>query len=157
MVKQTNSPNSKYYVWRPQPIIAVKVIGVAMYRGRLLAAEIYNDAGKLKGVRPLGGHIEFGETREAALRREFREELDTEIEITGSWRMFENLYEHEQHVGHEYILSVGVGFANRTLYKEDTVAFSEDSGQEVRARWVPVSDLKQGVVALFPPKLIDYL
>jgi len=74
--------------WRPAQNIPVKVIGLALHKGRLLAAEIYNDDGEVKGIRPLGGHIEFGETREVALRREFQEELGTEIEITGAWRMF---------------------------------------------------------------------
>ena len=72
-----NNPPTTH--WRPQQNIQTKVIAICINRRRLLAAEVYNDAGEIKGVRPLGGHVEFGETREQALVREFREELGTEI------------------------------------------------------------------------------
>lgn len=128
-----------------------------MHRGQLLAAEVYNDAQELIGIRPLGGRIEFGETREAALRREFQEELETEIDITSSWRMFENLYEHEGSIGHEYILCASVGLLNTNLYQQEQVVFSEDSGDEVQARWFSVKECKRGDIAVFPEGLSDLL
>ena len=144
-------------VWRPTQNIIVKVLGLAMNRGNLLAMEVYNDAGELKGIRPLGGHIEFGETREIALKREFQEELGTDIDITGSWRMFENLYEHEGAVGHEYLLCVGVGLHDTSLYTQERMVFSEDSGVESVARWFSIKEIKMGVFDLFPDNLIDIL
>lgn len=144
-------------VWRPQQSILVKVIGLVQHRGTLLAAEVLNDAGEVKGVRPIGGHVEFGETKEAALHREFLEELNTEIDITSSWRMFENLYTHEGLIGHEIILCASVGLVNTALYDEDRLVFSEDSGDEVTARWFSVKDCKRGDVKLFPDGLIDIL
>jgi 8-oxo-dGTP pyrophosphatase MutT (NUDIX family) len=68
--------------WRPHPHIRVVAIGLHWRDGRLLAAEVRDDAGRLKGVRPLGGEIEFGESWRAALVREFHEELDIDITIT---------------------------------------------------------------------------
>jgi len=144
-------------VWRPSQEILVKVIGIAMHRGKLLAAEIYNDNGDLKGIRPLGGRIEFGESRDAALRREFMEELGTEIDITSAWRMFENLYDHEGHRGHEVLLCASVGFHDESLYRQERVVFSEDSGNESIARWFSVQDCKQGTISLFPDGLVDIL
>jgi len=144
-------------VWRPVQTITVKVIGLAIHEGRLLAAEVYNDKGDVKGVRPLGGHIEFGETRELALQREFIEELDTEIQITGVWRMFENLYEHEGLVGHEYVHCASVNLLDLSLYNKDRIVFCEDSGAECIARWFSVSGCKDGEVALFPTGLVDIL
>jgi len=144
-------------VWRPANTILVKVIGLALYQGRLLAAEVYNDAGDVIGVRPLGGHIEFGESREVALRREFQEELGTDIDIGGSWNMFENLYEHEGELGHEYILCTSVGLLDESLYTKDRMVFSEDSGEECIARWFSVKDCKRGDIALFPGGLVDIL
>jgi len=144
-------------VWRPSQSIQVKVIGVATFRGRLLAFEVYNDDGSVKGIRPLGGHVEFGETREAALRREFMEELGVDIEITSSWRMFENLYDHEGVVGHEIILSASIGLLDDSIYAKDRIVFSEDSGAESIARWYSVKECKRGEIALFPDGLIDIL
>jgi len=143
--------------WRPAKTIAVKVIGLALHKGCLLAAEIYDDKGNIKGVRPLGGHIEFGETRKLALRREFVEELDTQIEITGSWHVFENLYEHEGVVGHEYIHCAAIGLLDASLYEQERIVFCEDSGAECIARWFSVDDCKRGEIALFPTGLVDIL
>ena len=59
--------------WRPQSIIRLKSLGLNWRAGKVLAAEIYDDAGRIKGVRPLGGSVEFGETVETALIRELNE------------------------------------------------------------------------------------
>ena len=67
--------------WRPHPRIRVVAIGLHWRDGRLLAAEVRDDAGRLKGVRPLGGEIEFGESWQAALVRKFHEELGIGISI----------------------------------------------------------------------------
>ena len=144
-------------VWRPSQSILVKVIGLVLHKGHLLAAEIYDDEGAVKGIRPLGGRVEFGETREVALRREFLEELGTEINITGSWRMFENLYGHHGEVGHEIIMCASVGLLDTTIYSQDRMVFSEDSGAETIARWFSVKECKRGEVALFPDGLVDIL
>ena len=62
-------------VWQPPQTVGIKVLGLAWKDGHLLAGEVEDSLGRVTGVRPLGGSIEFGEAREAALEREFREEL----------------------------------------------------------------------------------
>ena len=57
--------------WRPHSNIRGVAIGLHWRNDRLLAAEVRDDAGRIKGVRPLGGEIEFGESWQAALTREF--------------------------------------------------------------------------------------
>jgi len=143
--------------WRPLQQIQTKVIGICINRRRLLAAEIYNDAGEVKGVRPLGGHVEFGESREQALHREFREELGTEIVTAGAWRTFENMFDHEGVLGHEYIHAISVALVDKSLYAEPLMVFSEDSGTEVKARWYNLKDLRSGMVPVFPDGLADSL
>jgi hypothetical protein len=49
-------------IWRPSQNIRVIAIGLNWRGDRLLAVEVLNDEAKLKGVRPLGGGVEFGET-----------------------------------------------------------------------------------------------
>ncbi len=139
--------------WRPQKAIQVKVIGVCINRKQLLAMEVLNDQGELKGVRPLGGHVEFGETREVALKREFLEELGTEVVMSGRWRAFENLYTHEGELGHEYIFAISIALIDRSLYTQPIIVFSEDSGTEARARWFDIKDLRSGKIELFPDGL----
>jgi hypothetical protein len=78
-------------IWRPHPMIRVKALGLHWRGGRLLAMEVLDDAGRVKGVRPLGGTVEFGETAEAAVIREFREELGFDVEPVGQPRLMESL------------------------------------------------------------------
>ena len=140
-------------VWRPAESVLVKVIGIAVYRGRLLAAEILDDKGRLKGVRPLGGRIERGESREDALHREFEEELGCAISLHGAWRVYENIYMHHGKVGHEYLFARNIQLLDTKLYEQEHIVFSEDSGMEVSAHWYDLKQLEQGSPELFPPAL----
>lgn len=144
-------------VWRPEQHIQVKVIGICRYRKHLLAMEIFNDDGSLKGVRPLGGRVEFGETRDAALKREFREELGVDIATSGSWKFFENLYEHEGKLGHEFIFAMNITLLDASLYSRDVIVFSEDSGAECEAHWYEIKALKAGETDLFPVGLLGLI
>jgi len=143
--------------WRPAQAVQAKVIGICVNKGALLAMEVYDDKGDVKGVRPLGGLIEFGETRETALAREFSEELNTEIEIVGRWRTFENLYVHGGLRGHELVFAIGIRMFDKSLYRDEVIAFSEDSGTTCTARWFPIQDLKAGLVELYPTGLLEAL
>ena len=142
-------------VWRPEQRIRAIAIGVAVHEGRILAVEVEDDAGVIKGVRPPGGAIEFGETREEALRREFREELDTAIDIVGQWAAVENIYEHEGQTGHEIVFAIGIRLADERLYRREEITVVD--GVPTRARWFPLDALKSGRISLFPDGLIDLL
>ena len=122
-------------IWRPSQQIRVKVIGLAWRNDRLLAAEVEDDSGRIKGVRPLGGAIEFGESREEALQREFREELETDIRIVGPWHLLENIYEHHGATGHEYIFAADIELADASLYERDEIRYSELDETAATARW----------------------
>ena len=143
--------------WRPAQTVQAKVIGICVNKGALLAMEVYDDHGNVKGVRPLGGLIEFGETREVALAREFTEELSTDIELVGRWRTFENLYIHGGKRGHELIFAIGIRLQLDSLYHQETIVFSEDSGMTSTARWFPIESLKNGEIELFPTGLLEAL
>jgi len=143
--------------WRPIESVLVKVIGIVVYRGRLLAAEILDDKGRVKGVRPLGGRVERGETREDALHREFDEELGCAISLHGNWRVYENIYMHHGVVGHEYLFARNVSLLDASLHAQEHIVFSEDGGMEVSARWYDLKNLQQGNPALFPIELLKDL
>ncbi|MCO4824815.1 MAG: NUDIX domain-containing protein, partial [Amylibacter sp.] len=78
-------------VWRPPSGIRVKALGLHWRNDALLVMDVLDDAGNLKGVRPLGGTVEFGETWQVTLVREFKEELDIDVQITGAPMVFENI------------------------------------------------------------------
>jgi 8-oxo-dGTP pyrophosphatase MutT (NUDIX family) len=149
-------------VWRPSDRIRVIVIGLVWNDRRLLAAEVTTDAGVVKGVRPLGGSIEFGETRETALRREFMEELGVEIEIVGPWHGLENIYEHEGQMGHEIVLAADVVLKDASLYQKERISFTEDNLDADhqawhQAGWFDPETLAEKGIALYPTSLADVL
>jgi ADP-ribose pyrophosphatase YjhB (NUDIX family) len=140
-------------IWTPSTAIRVKVIGLAWRGDKLLLAEVEESSGRVKGARPLGGCVEFGETREQALHREFEEELGCGITLAGPWHSFENIYEHEGATGHEYLFAANIILADTTLYTKEEIAFLEDNGIGCSARWWSPTALPTGV-DLYPRELI---
>ena len=140
-------------VWRPRQNIRVIVIGLN-WRGRsILATEVMDDAGRIKGVRPLGGGIEFGETWQQALAREFQEELGVEIRMTDTPLVMENICNHEGMTGHEIVFISDIEFAEGTFDGQDVVRFSEGNGVDCIARWFDLDTLDDGEIELYPSGL----
>ena len=144
-------------LWRPPEAIRVKVIGLAWRGSWLLAVEVETDEGRVKGVRPPGGSVEFGESRETALQREFEEELGTAVTILGAWRAFENIYRHEGAPGHEIIFAAEVELSRRELYDREEILFAEDAGVPCRARWFDPAALADAGLELYPNGLGAHL
>ncbi len=128
-------------IWRPPPSIRVKALGLHWRDNRLLAAEVLDDAGRVKGVRPLGGTVEFGETAEAAVIRKFQEELGVAVKTVGQPFFMEHLYTHEGSFGHELIILFAVMFPWRAFASEDRLQFREDIGVTGFAEWLPLTNL----------------
>lgn len=138
--------------------IKTKVIGLALRDGHLLAFEVTDEKERLRGVRPLGGSIEYGETREGALRREFREELETEIDITGEWTVFESLYEKKKgEIRHEFLFAAPIRLLDRDIPLDGEATYLEGDGSLCRARWFALDALARGEPKLFPDALLPFL
>ncbi|KQQ73801.1 hypothetical protein ASF70_08355 [Rhizobium sp. Leaf321] len=90
--------------------INVKALGLHWRDGRLLASEVYDSQGHVAGVRPLGGTVEFGETSEMTLKREFIEELGMKVEPLSGPLIIENIYTFEGEEGHEIIFVFEIHF-----------------------------------------------
>lgn len=137
--------------WRPPQHIKVKALGLHWRGGKLLAAEVYDDQGRLQGVRPLGGSVEFGEPWQCALVREFKEELKVDVQLQGAPVVMENIYTHEAQVGHEVLFICEVTFSDAAFQGQSAIAVEEDSGVLCTARWWDVDALDvPGGPALLP-------
>jgi len=143
--------------WRPHPAIRVIALGLHWRDDSLLAVEILDDAGRVKGVRPLGGGVGFGETWQVALAREFQEELGVDVEVGAETIVIENIYAHEGHIGHEVAFLAEVKFPKGAFASESAIHFQEDNGDRCIARWFPLADLMSGAIPLFPAGLKDRL
>jgi 8-oxo-dGTP pyrophosphatase MutT (NUDIX family) len=144
-------------LWRPSSAIRVKALGLHWRDGCLLASEVNRDDGTLKGVRPQGGTVEFGETWQDALIREFQEEIGVGIELIGDPIVLENIYTHHGALGHEILFISEIIFSPNAYETVEFVEHFEDNGEPCVARWFdPVTLLEQGI-ALYPKGLLSQI
>lgn len=137
--------------------IAVKALGLPLRDGKILAFEVLDQSGNIKGVRPLGGAIEFGETWRTALVREFKEELGVDIRISGEPIVMENHFEDDGMKGHEVVFIAEVMFVEDCFEVADVIQFTESDGTEFTARWFDLAKLKAEGPELFPEGLLALL
>jgi ADP-ribose pyrophosphatase YjhB (NUDIX family) len=140
--------------WRPPPIVRPIAVGIVRRGDELLLMAVRTDDGTIKGWRPLGGTIEFGERAADALKREFLEEIGTAIEEPKLLSVLENLYTHHDAVGHEIVLVFDVHLADDDAYRRDGFTFV-DGGVRNDVRWVACARFWAGQEQLFPDGLLE--
>ena len=88
----------------------IEVVGAIIIRGRKVFCTQRNDKGNLalKWEFP-GGKVEPGETKEEALIREIKEELNTTIRVIKPFMTIEHAYNHFSLTLHAYICEVVSG------------------------------------------------
>lgn len=86
--------------------------------------------------RAIGGGIEFGETAEEAVRREFVEELGVALGRVELLDVVENIFTHEGRPGHEIAHVFAVESAEIDRIPLDARLHVLDQGSPIR--WVPI-------------------
>ena len=142
--------------WRPQAFVRPLAIGVIRRGDALLVVGVADDTCAIKGWRPLGGSIEFGERAVDALRREFMEELSEPIAEPRLITVLENLYEHHGACGHEIVFVYETAFAHRDVYRRERFQF-RDGSMENTALWIDLARFRVDDEQLFPAGLIEAL
>jgi ADP-ribose pyrophosphatase YjhB (NUDIX family) len=82
----------------------------------LLVSEHANPDGELFH-RPLGGHVEFGEHAEDALRREFLEEIGQALADVRLLGVVENIFRWGAELAHEVVFLYAASFADPAGYE----------------------------------------
>jgi 8-oxo-dGTP pyrophosphatase MutT (NUDIX family) len=143
--------------WRPADKVRAVSIGLAIRDEHLLVVEVLDDTGTLKGWRPPGGGVEFGEAACDALQREFREELGCDVSVEGTPWIFENIYKHEGATGREIVFAFPIRLLNRSFYERSRFKLVESEGTSHWAEWIDMSRFKSGEHTLFPGGLIEHV
>jgi ADP-ribose pyrophosphatase YjhB (NUDIX family) len=128
-------------------------IGIVRRGSELLLMAVRADDGAIKGWRPLGGTIEFGERAADALKREFVEELGVAIEEPRLLSVLENLYRHHDAAGHEIVFVFETQLADDDAYRKSDFVF-EDAGMRNEVRWMELARFRTGEEQLFPVGLL---
>ncbi|UXT93284.1 NUDIX hydrolase [Agrobacterium pusense] len=135
-------------------VIRIKALGLHWRGPRLLAFEVYDNEGRLKGVRPLGGSVEFGESAKDAVIREFKEEINVEASILAGPMVLENVFVHEGQRRHEILFIFDVAFSLGAFEAAERIQFQEDDGTSMVAAWYDLRQLDvDGGPELYPKGL----
>lgn len=130
--------------------IAVKAMLIVRNNGKLLFSRGYDTVKKQAFLRPLGGHVEFGETGGETIRREMREELGCEVEEVKFLTVIENLFTYCGTHGHEIVFVYEGKLADESFYKKESFTFLEGN-RETKAGWFSKEDIARGKFPIYPP------
>lgn len=137
--------------------IRVIVLGLIRRDDRLFVGEGYDPIKQQTFYRALGGGVNFGETSLAALKREFWEELHTELTNIRYLGCLENLFTFNGQPGHELVQLYQCDFAEPKFYQLESLTFLEDSNQNYTALWVEIEQFRAGKLHLVPEATLGYL
>ncbi|MFJ2368862.1 NUDIX hydrolase [Microbacterium sp. NPDC087665] len=130
------------------PSIRAIAVGLPIKNDHVLALEGTDHSRRLDFLRAIGGGVEFGETAEDALRREFMEELGVRLDAVELLGVRENIFTYEGEPGHEIAFIFAVESAELDAVALDAELYVLDEGSPVR--WVPIAEVRDGRRTLFP-------
>ncbi|WP_247730415.1 NUDIX hydrolase [Halovivax limisalsi] len=133
--------------------IQCKVLGLVRRDDEYLVQHL-TDPGASGFYRPIGGGVEFGESSDEALAREFREELGIDLEVGQPVGTIENRFTWNGDADHEFVICRNATFVDDALYDRERFDGIDDGGRiEYEATWRTLDDLADGPEPLYPEGL----
>lgn len=133
--------------------IKVKAMCIIRHQDKLLVCRYFDNTKQQYFYRLLGGSMEFGETAEETMRREIKEEINSELEDLRFLQMVENVFTYENQPGHEVIFLFSGTITRTELYEQTDIIITEPT-EDVEGFWVPIENILHGDIPLYP--LCDY-
>lgn len=134
------------------PQIRNIAVGLPVRAGHVLVLDGTDAVKDQDFHRAIGGGIEFGETAEEALRREFMEELGVTLDGVTLLAVVENIFEYEGSPGHEIAHVFAVHSTEIDALPLDAQLCVLDEGSPVR--WVPFREADR---PFYPSGVADLL
>lgn len=130
------------------------VLGLAIKNNKLLVSEGYDEIKKQKFYRCLGGGIEFLEKSTEALKREFLEEINSNIVVKDFLGISENVFTYNGKNAHEIVFYYTIEIPESD-YKENYTIVEENNQSE--AMWIDIDEFKNKNKILYPEEIFKYL
>ena len=128
-------------------------LGLAIKNNKVLVSEGYDKVKKQTFYRCLGGGIEFLEKSDAALKREFKEEIGADITVKDFLGLSENIFTFEGKNGHEIIFIYSVDIKDCDYKEQYTIIDNQNS----IAKWIDINNFKNKEAIVYPEEVIKYL
>lgn len=130
------------------------VLGIVKKNNKILVSEGYDKTKNEIFYRSIGGGIEFLENSKDALKREFKEELNIDINVGEFLGISENIFTYNGKNAHELILFYNVDI-NNFDYKEKYHIV--DDNCENDAMWIDIDNFINGELKIYPKEIFNYL
>ncbi|WP_414552305.1 NUDIX hydrolase [Anabaena sp. CCY 0017] len=137
--------------------IRVLALGLIRDGERIFVSEGYDSLKQETYYRALGGGVDFGETSQAALKREFQEEIQADLTNINYVGCIESIFICNGKQGHEIIQLYECDFVDSKFYQLESLIFSESKNHQHKALWVDIADFKSGKLRLVPEDFFAYL
>jgi ADP-ribose pyrophosphatase YjhB (NUDIX family) len=128
----------------------VKVVGVFRHGEKILVS---NGPGVVSG-RPFctlpGGGIEFGETADAAIRRELQEELNCTVDQARCIGVFESIHKWNTVPEHEIVFVYLVTTSDNKIFSSPSVHLNEEPEWNRDATWRTLDEIAAAGLMLYP-------
>lgn len=128
------------------------VLGLAIKDNKLLVSEGFDKIKNQTFYRCLGGGIEFLEKSTDALKREFKEEINAEINVKEFLGVSENIFTYQGKDAHEHVFYYNIDISDKDYKNEYIVA--DDNGKAI---WINIDEFKNGNKTLYPEDVFKYL
>ncbi len=130
------------------------VLGIVKKENKILVSEGYDKVKNEVFYRCIGGGIEFLEKSEDALKREFKEELNIDINVGKFLGICENIFTYNGKDAHELILFYDVDIKD-TDYQERYHII--DGNTECDAMWIDINKFTNKELKIYPEVMLEYL
>ena len=115
----------------------IRAAGVIIHNNKILTHKnINNDHYCLPG-----GRVEIGESSEETIRREIKEELGKDIEITGYIVTIENFFEMKNKKYHEIFFIHKIEFKNKEDKNIDYTMYNVEGKEYLQYEWIDLNEI----------------
>ena len=136
----------------------IRPIAISIIRknDKILVYQRQDDITKENFYRLIGGCVEFTETSNVALKREFMEEISVEIKDLKLLSTFESIFTFNNLSMHEIVFLYESKFKLKKLYNQD-IFLGLEGKRKFNAVWKKKSDFIDKKDILYPESVIDFL